>query len=540
MKVEEPVRLVCPDCELVYKVKRLTLGKEYKCRQCGGNLRSLESVTLGCPVCGERADVEHLDPMHVPHCEKCAEAPSLTFPPKEEPPESPAAASDTRTDSFESIIARENTAAMNATGNVAGDDVSRPRSARLSPESDLARLPRLIEDLTARLDLLRNVGIGDGGEPADTAGKLLESTQTLGENLSALNADLTRDMRELDARVAGLLEKLAGEDLSSLAEQVRETGSLFLSRLEEYREAQKVELAALLTPAPSEHSGTTVEVDIDELADRLVAGIRLRTPLLDTESGSAVDALAKVADELVKEQSTNSGRLDTLATEIRSAISGISRMDEWRGELPLRVADEISRTVEERVVGPVSNALSRQAPAILSDLQDNKLVDIVSRSVREAQRPLLREILMGGRQGVPAWLFASVLLPLLLILGYLFLPGELGFGDNATKLDGIVQSLESMRKDGVSLNDEAFHQLQAMDEQLQAVGGGVADIHQKAMEHVRNAATLEQHVKNLEATLKEREALLEEYKQTLDAQVKRINLYETRLIQLGVPPNTIQ
>jgi len=34
-------------------------------------------------------------------------------------------------------------------------------------------------------------------------------------------------------------------------------------------------------------------------------------------------------------------------------------LDEWRGELPERVADEIGRTVEARVVGPISGALAR-------------------------------------------------------------------------------------------------------------------------------------------------------------------------------------
>ena len=528
MAVEEPVRLVCPECELVYKVKRLTLGKEYKCRQCGSGLRSLESVLLRCPSCGEECEREQFDPADVPQCPHCEAAPKLTLPGTVRN-DQPAAASG------ESIA----TAVPTATVASSSGSSERSRSGGLSPESDLARLPRLIEDLTSRLELLRNVGIGDGGEPDDTAGRLLGALESLGENLDGLNGKLAADLdgmtgevRELDAKISGMLEKMSGGELSALSEQVQETGSLFLSRLEEYREAQKAELAALLAPSEQAANSTTVEVDIDELSDRLVAGIRGRT-LLDPETGSAVDALARVADELVREQSGNSSRMDILSTEIKNALSGISRMDEWRGELPVRVAEDISRMVEERVVGPVSTALSRQAPAILSDLQDNKLVDIVSRSVREAQRPLLREILAGGRGGVPAWLFASVLLPLLFVLGYLFLPGELGFGDNAAKLDGITDSVYRLESEGVPLAVET-------EEQIRNIEFAIRDINEKALAHAENAAALDERVKNLETELEEKKRLLKEYDETLSNQTKRLRLYENRLVQLGVSPTTIQ
>lgn len=486
--VEEPVKLVCPECELVYRVKKLTPGKDYKCRKCGGELRPFD------------ADASPSDA------------------------------------DYEARIANENLAAASATDIIPAKEKSAPESASrrggLSPESDLARLPRLIEDLTARLDLLRNVGIGDGCEPADTAGKLLEITDSLSRSLGALNAELTRDFQDLDLKVSGLLEKIAGDEVSVLAEQVKETGGFFLARLEEYHEAQKTELAALLAPREEENAGTTVEVNIDELADRLVAGVRGRSPLFDSETSSAVDALARVADELVREQSSNTSRLDSLASEIKGAVSGIEKLEEWRGDLPLRVAEDIGRMVEEQVVGPVSSALSRQAPAILSELQDNKLVDIVSRSVREAQRPLLREILTGKR-GVPTWIFISVLFPLIAVIGFFLFPGVFGWDDTSTTMKNISEDVYSMRNEGIPFPPE-------IEEQLRGIEYNLLEIKDKAGAHAANAAALEHQVKTLEAEIKTNERCLVEYEETVKAQFKRLQAYEARLIQLGVTPKSIQ
>ncbi|MCD8140752.1 MAG: hypothetical protein LUE17_13410 [Planctomycetaceae bacterium] len=184
------------------------------------------------------------------------------------------------------------------------------------------------------------------------------------------------------------------------------------------------------------------------------------------------------------------------------------------------------------MVGPISGALARQAPAILSELQDTKLVDIVSRSVREAQRPLLREILAGGRAGVPVWLFASVLLPLLLILGYLFLPGEIigGPADAAAINEEVADSLA--RIEG-SLDLAADN-----EDRLRTIEDAVLDIHSEALTHVKNAAMLEEEVRNLRATVAERDRLIQDYNTTLQNQVQRLREYEMRLVQLGVSPRT--
>ncbi len=465
--MEEPVRMACPDCALVYRIKHPDPGRRYNCKRCGAGLRPLDS--------GEEDRVERRE-----------EAPG----------------------DFESRIARLNFEASSS-------------AQRAIPDRSTSARRRAAEE-------------ADRGETPETRRRILERIEGLDQALKSLDARLAEEIPGLDRKAGQLLERLDENSLTALAEQVRETERLLLARLEEYREIQKREIIGLMdSPAAGTSTGHTVEIDIDDLAERLAAGVRARGPRLDAESGSAVDALARVADGLVREQSANSARLDSLAGEIKGAVASISGLDEWRGDLSHRVADEIGRSVEERVVGPISGALARQAPAILSELQDNKLVDIVSRSVREAQRPLLREILAGGRAGVPVWLFASVLLPLLLILGYLFLPGEFGSDDGGAGLATVAE--------GVARIESAGAPLAAADaDRLKTVEEVVVDLHRQALDHVRNAATLEEQVKNLNARLQEKEALVNEYRETLQRQVRLLSTYRTRLTQLGVVPETIQ
>lgn len=383
----------------------------------------------------------------------------------------------------------------------------------------------------------------------EDASRLLHGTAGgLEENAAAREERLAEQIRELGARITELANSLDPARFDSLADVVRQTGDRVVERLDSHRGELGAELAALKAETPhsivaEEPSGApavpvaaAAPLDVDQIVNRIVGGLNRTVPRFDPESGSVVDALARVADELVREQSANTSRLDRLADDIRSATS---RLGDWQGSLPDRVADEIGRTVEDRVVGPVSSALSRQAPAILSELQDNKLVDIVSRSVREAQRPLLREILAGGRAGVPVWLFAAVLLPLLLILGYLFLPGDNSAADAdyrarvESELVAVTDSLHRLEAGGVPLTQDAGDRMKAIEEV-------VTDLHGEALNHARNAAALEEEVKGLRETLGERDRLIKEYSEMLQKQVKRLRAYETRLTRLGVSPDSVE
>lgn len=554
--MEEPVRLACPQCDLVYRLKRYTPGKAYSCKNCGGPL--------------VRPDAMSGD----------ADAPAAPL-------------------GFASA-AYDNSADI-----ASGRQAIAPGKA---PESDLSRLPRMIEQLTQRIDAIKGLELSndDAGPAArlirmneqlendfrefsdivtrrleelderlsaDVGGELKQTLEQLDEKVTAsldgnvrdMHDALARRLGELDEKLTTLAERAASSSggVEELKTALREQHEALTGRLDAHREEQRRELEEhierqkreleeqrvaqreallthrdeqrkaitdLLTP-PENPSNTTVEVDIDELADRLVAGVRGHSQFFDPDSGTAMDAMARLADELVKEQSANTARLDQLAQEIKSATANISKLEEWRGDLPERVADEIGQTVEARVVGPISDTLTKHAPAILSEFHDNKLVDLVSRSVREAQRPLLREILAGGRRGVPLWLFASVLLPLLLILGYLFLPGEFGRHEQSGASGEVAESLARIE---TGMNVVADN-----EDRLRNIEDAVLDIHSEALAHVKNATRLEEEVKTLKTTLAERDKLLTEYNDTLQKQVKRLRDYETRLVQLGVSTKSI-
>ncbi|MDR3077500.1 MAG: hypothetical protein LBV15_01905 [Planctomycetota bacterium] len=365
-------------------------------------------------------------------------------------------------------------------------------------------------------------------------------SQRLDEMSQLLAEEFKNRAEGLDGRVGEVLERLgeirerlgeAGEQAESaagrpeLAELLAETERRILDSLAAERKAASAE--------PAENAPPTPKLDLDNLVDRLAKEIRGMLPRVDAESGSAIDAMARLADELVREQNANSVRLDNLAGEIHGAAASIANIREWRGELPIKVADEIGRTVEERMIGPISGALIRQAPNIVSSLQDSRLVDIVSRAVREAQRPLLREILAGGRVGVPVWLFAVVLLPLLIILGYQLLPGEFGPDPASAALARTAESLARLETGGAPLPPET-------DERLKNIEDTVLDLHGQALTHARNSSALEEQVKNLNSRLAEKEMLINEYNDTLQRQMRLLSAYRARLTQLGVPPESVQ
>ncbi len=335
--MDDPTRLVCPECDLVYRLKRFRPGKRYKCKNCGAALRFMDGEVSADQVVG------------------------LDRPAGDD--------EGARIMDFEAGLADANRYAAYATHDMTG----------ISPAGLDSDMLRQILELARQLDM-------DGRE---TRSELIERLRTLEMQLSSLSGEKpsveAQEGEEQDQEADQALAPFA-----ELAQQFTETATALIERLD-----------AVTIPAPTQtdnaaHQPVETNINIDDLATKLMAGLRMRAPRLDADSGSAVDALARVADELVKEQNTNSARLDNLAGEIRQTITTVGRLEEWRTDLPVQVADEIGRTVEERVVAPISSALARQAPAILSDLQDNKLVEIVSRSVREAQRPLLREILAGA------------------------------------------------------------------------------------------------------------------------------------------------
>lgn len=244
-----------------------------------------------------------------------------------------------------------------------------------------------------------------------------------------------------------------------------------------------------------------------------------------------------------------------LAAERREHVTGIAEAlrDADLGDLSTRLADEIGRVIEDKVTGPV-NDLAKQN-AVAGEDREERVAAIVSNSVAEAQRPLIREVVAKRRSGVPAWLFAAVLLPLLFVLGYLLLPGDLlglkpdrqpsqpavsqesvdpaALTRMETRLAAMSESLRRLETDGIPVPGE-------VEEKLKNIDTVSRDIHAQALAHAENAGALAEEVKNLRQTIAQRDTLLKEYNETLQRQSRRLRAYETRLTGMGVSPDSVE
>ncbi len=458
-----------------------------------------EATKVTCPVCDASYRLKRFTPGKIYSCKKCGT--ELPVPERAIAAALPGRLPDGRHDERLDDIARS-----------------------------IEQLTRLTDGLAQRLDVMAQA---DAAQPTED---LSSVCRQLSEAAEKMDAPVSEKLAALESRLDDLARGMEPAAVAELAGQIKETGKALLDKLEHYDEARRRDEEDLILRVRSET--VTGQVNMDDVVEKLTSGLRSSMPRLDPDQPSAVDALARVADELVREQSANTARLDKMTEELRTAVASISDLGAWRSGLPEQVADEIGHSVESRVVGPISTALAKQAPAIFSELQDNKLVDIVARSVREAQRPLLREVLAGaGRGGVPAWLFAALLLPLLLILGYLFLPGEWAQNEQAARtsaeIAAVTESLYRLEAAGVPMTTED-------EERLRKIEDVVTDLHGQALAHAANAAALEEEAKGLRETLGERDRLIKEYSDMLQRQVRRIRAYEARLTRLGVTPDTVE
>jgi hypothetical protein len=316
--------------------------------------------------------------------------------------------------------------------------------------------------------------------------------------------------------------------VTALAERERENGDLFLKRLADYEARQTQEIArAIHREVEANRPAEDNKIDADLLATRVAADIS-RLVAVSTTGGPPDPALLA---EFARMREDEHIRLDHLAGDIRQSVAKVSSLltsREGVEDLSLQVAEATTRSLEAKITDTIAKSITRQAPDILSAIRDDKLSEVVSRTVREANRPLFREFVASGR-GVPLWLFASLLIPLLLILGYLFLPGELGFGEAATL---VREDINRLTQEGVPLAAED-------GARLQAVEGTLRGMYDNAWSQVKNAGSLEAEIAALRKNLAEREALLGEYNESLTKQSKRLRDYEIQLTRLGISPDSV-
>ncbi len=87
MPVTEPIRLVCPECDTVHRVKSVTLGKLYRCKKCKAGLITMSPAIVRCPACEASHPPAHVDVSRLITCGTCAGEPlmQVVFPPPVRP-----------------------------------------------------------------------------------------------------------------------------------------------------------------------------------------------------------------------------------------------------------------------------------------------------------------------------------------------------------------------------------------------------------------------------------------------------------------------
>ncbi len=73
----EVIRLVCPECDAVHRVKSVTLGKLYRCKKCRSGLITMQPAILSCPNCGATTPPTHIEASRLITCEECEKAPLM-------------------------------------------------------------------------------------------------------------------------------------------------------------------------------------------------------------------------------------------------------------------------------------------------------------------------------------------------------------------------------------------------------------------------------------------------------------------------------
>ena len=71
------IRLVCPECDAVHRVKNITLGKSYRCKKCKAGLITMQPAVLVCPACGATRPPAHVEVSRLVTCDECEESPVM-------------------------------------------------------------------------------------------------------------------------------------------------------------------------------------------------------------------------------------------------------------------------------------------------------------------------------------------------------------------------------------------------------------------------------------------------------------------------------
>ncbi len=528
--MEEPVRLVCPECDAVYRVKKLTLGKAYNCKKCGSPLVTHDETVLVCPNCRARSEPAHIDVSRKTYCSECAERPQLVLENDAALAVSAASPSDVDLEIGSVNLA----AAQSANANIARGARQSGGTAAAAGHRDLKNLEEKFAELTLAVAAL--------AEQVETGLRRLEEKEISAAEAGFQDgAQASRDsvdgemLRHLAVQVEKLRERVDSQLAAVKPVQVEELADAVRKFLQEKPPGFDWDQEALFEKiAESGHIPGT-----DEFVEKVCSALQERLQAASFPAGDAdVD---QILCKLLDNQLALTADVKILADDVRRMDKdrGVAALGDGSGALGRQIAEEVGKAVEAKVVAPVTQALAAQAPEILSHVRDDKFGEMMLRSVREAQRPLFREIAALGR-GVPVWLFASLLIPLLLILGYLFLPEMLGMDDRSENNRQIIMDeLDNIKNQGLLLSEED-------KENLLCIEDTVNILHNEIWPKVQANSALQAENQKLQAIVAEQEKVINEirasvqaYTASIQQQERRIRAYEIQLTRLGISPDAI-
>lgn len=535
--VEESIRLICPECDTVHRVKRLTLGKQYKCKRCQTPLVTLESASLVCPQCGASSPPTQVDVSRASYCSSC---PSPTLLQVHAATEADGGSPHVPAETSQPEPVRETVPAVKALVEPVSTGVPELRN-------DLSRLVELTENLSRRLDGALTSDSESGERLNMTAMRMAQMIERMERRAEDQERSLVEQGKELQALLEEWTQRAEPEAIREMGERFRESGQLVLSG---FGEAQAKLIAELARQREDERNVWREELDgmarlaASEAAH--AAGTAVADASRETTAAAIGQALAAIPappaidlDEFGERLTGQMGQRikDEVSPLVASAAEKIDQAVVAIPPPPLPDLDELSSKVADRVGGQmrdnlsplVSSAISDSMPDVIAGLRTDALEDAIGKVVRESQRPFLREVMNRGWT-VPAWLFVAVVGPLVFVLGYVLFPIVAGYPTEKEKaLEDEIRRL-TVREEG---------DIRKMRENVEAMDKNVGDMNQKGWAHAENAAKLSERVKNLEQVVSERDKLTNDYASVVDRQAKMIRIYEAQIYRLGATPDQL-
>ena len=230
----EVIRLVCPECDAVHRVKSVTLGKLYRCKKCRSGLITMQPAILVCPNCGATTPPAHIEASKLITCEECEKAPLMEV--RLPGVEYPKAVSSDENAKIASVMSEANTAndilsedeeSDSETYAEYGAEVEVVEVPQAFEEQDAAELEQKSEedalDETSIFKADTNFIVKNKNNTAENSEEDSDSSHQLQQlNIFESNADAEDEVADYDAPESELQDEFDSEEYTDAAELLPE------------------------------------------------------------------------------------------------------------------------------------------------------------------------------------------------------------------------------------------------------------------------------------------------------------------------------